>query len=75
MSACPHKALIGHRRETRVNVRNYTCNKLTVPSGPLPIPARHCGGVYVTPKFGCTQYGQDAGSDTMCVVVGSARLI
>jgi len=46
---------------------------LTVPS--LPIPARHGGGLYTTPKLSCTQYGHAAGSETMCVAVGSARLI
>jgi len=41
----------------------------------LTSPVRHDGGSYVTPKFSCTQYGHDAGSDTKWVVVGSARLI
>lgn len=45
----------------------------TVPSEPMP--ARHCGGVYVTPKLSWTQYGQAAGSETTCVVVGSLLLI
>ena len=47
--------------------------RLTHPS--LLMPARHDGGLYTTPKFSCTQYGQDAGSETICVVVGSARFI
>ena len=46
---------------------------LTAPS--LPRPARHGGGVYTTPKFSCTQYGQAAGSETRWVGFGSARLI